>query len=263
MTGDSEGRRTFNSAAALYHAARPGYPEALFDDIVALSGIPAGGRILEIGPGTGKATVPMAHRGYRIDAIELGPDLAVEARHNLRDFPEVGIDIGSFEDAEIKPETYDLVLSATAFHWIAQPAGYEKVAHALKPGGAFALFRHHHVKNNPDDGFFDRVQKFYGREQPGADPDYRLPPEDEVSDETETILATDHFKSVVTRRFGWDETYDSTTYINLLNTYSDHIAMDSAGRERLYSAIIGLIEGPYGGQITKRYLAILHIAHRK
>jgi ubiquinone/menaquinone biosynthesis C-methylase UbiE len=48
-------RAIFDEAALLYDEVRPGYPEELFDDIVALSGIPSGGRILEIGCGTGQA----------------------------------------------------------------------------------------------------------------------------------------------------------------------------------------------------------------
>ena len=58
-------RTTFDEAALLYDDVRPGYPEALFHDVVSLSGIPSGGRILEIGCGTGQATVPFARRGYR------------------------------------------------------------------------------------------------------------------------------------------------------------------------------------------------------
>ncbi|WP_392475982.1 hypothetical protein [Nostoc sp. C110] len=68
----SQLRSTFNQVALLYDQVRPGYPEALFDDVVSLSRINPGGRILEIGCGTGQATVPFARRGYRILCIELG-----------------------------------------------------------------------------------------------------------------------------------------------------------------------------------------------
>ena len=61
-------RLTFNEDALLYDRVRPGYPTAMLDDIVALSGIPTGGRILEIGPGTGQVTLPWAQRGYRVVA---------------------------------------------------------------------------------------------------------------------------------------------------------------------------------------------------
>src|ERR687893_552443 len=84
-------RTTFDGAALLYDEVRPGYPEELFDDVVSLSGIPSGGRILEVGCGTGQATLPLARRGYNILCVELGENLAAVARRNLAAYPRVGI----------------------------------------------------------------------------------------------------------------------------------------------------------------------------
>ncbi len=58
-------RTTFDRVALLYERARPGYPEKLFDDVVSLSGIPPNGWILEIGCGTGQATVPVSIDGMQ------------------------------------------------------------------------------------------------------------------------------------------------------------------------------------------------------
>jgi tRNA1(Val) A37 N6-methylase TrmN6 len=91
-------KRSFDAAARLYDKFRPGYPEPLFDDLVQLSGIPAGGRILEIGPGTGQATLPLAGRGFSILGLELGASMARLCRKNLRGFPNVEILTTSFED---------------------------------------------------------------------------------------------------------------------------------------------------------------------
>src|ERR687889_1666147 len=90
-------RTTFDEAASLYDEVRPGYPEELFDDVVSLSGIPPAGRILEIGCGTGQATVPFARRGYRILCIELGENLATVTRRNLRMYPQARVRTGDFE----------------------------------------------------------------------------------------------------------------------------------------------------------------------
>jgi SAM-dependent methyltransferase len=57
-------RETFDEDAERYERARPGYPAELLDDLAALTGLRAGDRVLEIGPGTGQATVPLARRGY-------------------------------------------------------------------------------------------------------------------------------------------------------------------------------------------------------
>src|SRR5918997_2611748 len=92
-------RTTFDEAASLYDEVRPGYPEDLFDDVVLLSGIPAGGRILEIGCGTGQATVPFARRGYRILCIELGENMAAVALRNLEKYPNAEVRTGAFEES--------------------------------------------------------------------------------------------------------------------------------------------------------------------
>ncbi|WP_425552474.1 class I SAM-dependent methyltransferase, partial [Dactylosporangium maewongense] len=46
----------------------------MFDDLAA-AGVAPGARVLEIGCGTGQATVPLAERGYRIVAVEYRPGL--------------------------------------------------------------------------------------------------------------------------------------------------------------------------------------------
>src|SRR5215467_8119389 len=68
MTTDAERvrlRQTFNQAAASYQRARPDYPAALFDDLIEAAGLTPGDRLLEVGCATGKATVPLARRGFR------------------------------------------------------------------------------------------------------------------------------------------------------------------------------------------------------
>src|SRR6266581_5589476 len=94
---DREGlRQTFNQAAGSYQRARPDYPGELFDDLVTVAGLAPGDRLLEIGCATGKATFPLARRGFQVTCIELGADLAALARRNL-DGPGVEVIEGRFE----------------------------------------------------------------------------------------------------------------------------------------------------------------------
>ena len=137
-------RATFDQDAGLYDRARPGYPPALFDDLAELTGVGAGSRVLEIGPGTGQATLPLAERGCQIMAVELGPDLAAVARRKLARFPGVEIVTAAFEDWPLPAVPFDLVLAATAFHWIDPAARVVKAADALRPGGWLATITTHH-----------------------------------------------------------------------------------------------------------------------
>lgn len=259
-------RTTFDQAASLYRDVRPGYPEALFDDLVAHSGIPPGGRILEVGCGTGQATVPLARRGFSILAIELGEQLAAVAREEVAPYPGVEVLVGTFEDWPLQPEAFDLVTAGTSFHWIDQELRYAKAAAALRPGGAVAPFWNLHVHTDRDQGFFEAVQAVYEREVPWLVPqDYRglLRPEDVPLDEVARIAASGRFGPVTVRRYPWEAEYDTATYLRLLQTYSGHRTLEPAARARLLDAIAELMESRYGGRIVKGYLTTLYVARRR
>jgi tRNA1(Val) A37 N6-methylase TrmN6 len=108
-------RRTFGEDAELYDQYRPGYPLPLFDDLAILAGIGSRSRVLEIGCGTGQATLPMARLGCTITAVELDADMARMAQRNLAGASRVEIVVSAFEDWELPTQAFDLVMSATAF----------------------------------------------------------------------------------------------------------------------------------------------------
>jgi len=69
----------FDNAAEDYQRTRPVCPAELLDDLIDRTGLQAGNRVIEIGCGTGQATVPLAQRGLAITAVELGAELAAVA----------------------------------------------------------------------------------------------------------------------------------------------------------------------------------------
>ena len=259
-------RTTFDEAASLYDEVRPGYPEGLFDDVVSLSGIPAGGRILEIGCGTGQATVPFARRGYQILCIELGDNMAAIARRNLKGYPQAEVRTGAFEESSLQEGPFDLAISATAFHWLDPAVAYPKAAAALRDGGSLALFWNVHVHSDASEGFFEAAQRIYEREAPEivGPEDYKgLPRPHEVHDRTEEIQNTDLIGSIITRHYRWDETYDSWGYLRVLSTYSGHRRLNDDTRERLFRGLAALIDNRFDGHIVKGYLTTLYVAHRR
>lgn len=78
MSHDPQLRTTFDRAASLYQKARPDYPDELYADLLTMTGVKPPARLLEVGCGPGKATLPLARMGFRITAIELGEALAEE-----------------------------------------------------------------------------------------------------------------------------------------------------------------------------------------
>src|ERR1700712_1812259 len=70
MAFRDEQRLAFGSVAELYDRARPSYPPGAIDDVVAHAGLQTGDTVLEVGAGTGKATVLLAQRGLGVLALE-------------------------------------------------------------------------------------------------------------------------------------------------------------------------------------------------
>lgn len=253
-------RSTFDQAAELYDRARPGYPSALFDDLAELAGIGPGSRVLEIGPGTAQATVPLAERGYRIVAVELGAQLAAVARRKLARFPAVEVVTAAFEDWPLPPEPFDMVLAATAFHWVDPAVRVAKAADALRPGGSLATVTTHHVAGG-DESFFAEAQACYERWDPGTPPGGALlPAAADIGADSDELDRSHRFGPASFRRYEWELSYPTAGYLEVLLTYSGHRDLDPPARAGLLDCIARLIDTGYGGRITKRYLSELRVA---
>jgi SAM-dependent methyltransferase len=249
-------RQTFETVAELYDRVRPTYPDELFDDL-ALS-IRSGGRVLEIGPGTGQATLPLAERGFDIVAVELGTELAAFAREKLEGFPKVEIVNGDFERWS-SDRRFDAVVAFTAFHWIDPAMRYTKPAALLRPGGVLAVTEVMHVRVPDDDPFWVDVQHDYDAVVPS--PDNRPPPRvEDVGDLRSEIEASDLFADVDVRRYVWQVTYSPDEYIDVLRTYSPNIARDPAISNELFRRIRARIQARDHPRVAKSYLATMNIA---
>jgi SAM-dependent methyltransferase len=254
-------RATFTEAAELYRQARPGYPAAVFDDLAAFAQLAPGSRVLEIGPGTGQATLPLAERGYRVVAVELGEELAAVARRELADFPAVEVVVAAFEDWLLPDEPFDAVVSATAFHWIDPQVRIAKTAAALRPGGVLATIATHHIKGGSE-AFFAEAQTCYEHWDPATPPGLRLEPADSIPVDAADLEDSAEFDRPVYHRYEWDQAYTANTYQDLLLTYSGHRALEQIRRDGLLSCITTLIETAHAGTITKRYMTELRLARR-
>ena len=284
-------RTTFSEAAELYDRMRPGYPRAVFEELAEFGRLGPGSRVLEIGCGTGQATLPLAQRGYRVTAVELGAELAAIARRKLASFPGVEVVVSAFEDwpapwsesergpapwseaergstpwseAERGPlphDEFDAVVSATAFHWLDPAVRVARSAAVLRPSGTLAIIGTEHIAGG-DTAFFAEAQACYERWDPSTPPGLRLQNASEIPRDSAELDQSGLFERVVFHRYEWTETYSASAYRDLLLTYSGHRALESAQREHLLDCITGLIESRYGGSITKRYMTELRLARR-
>ena len=242
-------RTIFDQVVLDYDEVRPGYPTELIEDVISISAIPEGGRILELGCGTGKATIPFAKRGYSMICLDVGTSLVALAAKKCREYPKVHIQNVSFEDWKLEENAFDLMMSATAFHWIPSEIGYPKAANILKETGYIAIFSHLHP--TPYKGFFQAVQRVYKEVVPGWEKDgTESSTEEEIRATEAYINGTGLFEQVFVKKYPWTKDYNTAEYLKLLNTYSGHRNLEEGKRLRLFKGIGELIENEYGGVIN-------------
>jgi SAM-dependent methyltransferase len=258
MASDRNSNRVFDDVAQIYEEVRPGYPAQLFEDVVSLSGIPQGGRILEVGCGPGKATIPFAKRGYAMLCLELGPKLAALAAENCRTYPRVMIQSIAFEDWPVERASFDLFISAQAFHWIPPKIGYAKAAEALKDAGSIALFwSQHPVWDTPVRRALNRV---YRDKAPQiADAAQKNSPEILTKRTVNDIDSSGFYQLVQVKHYPWSAQYTADQYIKLISTYSDHRSLPADTRHDLFVAVDKVIER-FGGTVEVPYVTVLYLA---
>lgn len=132
-------RRTlFDGVAQLYDTSRRGYPSKIVEFVATTAGLRPGSAALEIGCGTGQLTESLARLSLDLTAIDIGPSMIEAARRRLAN-SGVCFNVSFFEDFTAPENSFDLIISGTAFHWIDPEVKFRKSANLLRPGGWLAL----------------------------------------------------------------------------------------------------------------------------
>jgi SAM-dependent methyltransferase len=256
---DDRRRLSFGSVAALYDRSRPSYPEALVDDALEFAGAGESDRAVEVGAGTGKATVLFAARGLDIVAIEPSAEMADVARRNCAGYENVTIEQTEFERWRPPGHEFRLVFSGQAWHWISPEVGYVAARAALVDGGALAVFW-----NRPDWSACDLREELgeaYRRNGRAGDLDDPMNPHQgpEDDDWSAQMARTSGFDAAEVRGYRWHWDYTTTEYLDLLGTHSACLVLDPPAREQLLTDIAAAIDGR-GGSFRMNFVTRLCLA---
>lgn len=256
---------TFDTVASEYEKMRPGYVADLYHAIFDYIPIDKNSKVLEIGSGGGQATVPMLMTGCKLTAVECGERFSKLLKEKFKDYPTFSIITDKFENTELEDNTFDLVFSASAFHWIEEKLGYEKVYNVLKSGGAFARFANHPYrdKGNPElsaeiDELYDEYYNKFHNKKRVALAEYS----EEQAKDRALIAEKYGFADIQYALFHRERVFSAKEYTQLLGTYSDHIAIEETIRSHFFSQIEGAIN-KHGGTITIYDTIDLQLARKR
>lgn len=257
-----EQRLVFGEVAELYDRHRPGYPDAVVDDLVSLAGLEAGSPVLEVGAGTGKATAMFAARGMRVLAVEPSAEMAAVARRTCAAYDGVRIEQSDFERWDPAGREFPLLFAAQAWHWVEPGVGFAKAASVLRPGGVLAAFWNRPMWERA--ALREVLIEAYRQAAPEildeTDPMHPAnPPSGDESEWRSGVAAADGLRAAEVRTYEWAETYTGRDYAALLQTHSTVRVMEDERRQALVDAVAQAIAG-HGNRLELPFVTRLYLA---
>lgn len=248
------GRTIFGSDVAGYHSARPGYPDALYRLIAAR--LPAFDTIGEIGPGTGLATEKLAtFTPRRFVAFEPDPVLAAHLRTRFATLDVVDEDFCTADVAG----GFDLIASASSFHWLDPEIALPKARALLRPGGCLAIWWNVYRQTGIGDPFAEAVMPLLaGIDLPpseAADRHYSL--DHELHRSRFAAAGFEHVEHHVFRR---ERTLSPDQARALYASFSLVRLLPLAQREALLDAISTLVVDRFDGAAPSVLLSPIYLA---
>ncbi|SDR68625.1 Methyltransferase domain-containing protein [Actinopolymorpha singaporensis] len=254
-------RAGFDRSAPDYERTRPVCPPRLFDDLVDVAGLGPGDRVVEIGCGTGQATVPLAERGLAVTGVELGPELAALARVRLAGFPAADVVTSSFEDWRPPPTDppLDAVVAVNSLHWVDPALRYAKPHQLLRPGACMAVAACVRAQPADAEAFWTQVQEDYravGYEGgPPPAPEHVAP----LHFAPETEL---YFEEVASLRYPFEVRYTAGDYVANLATQSGTHALGEARGADFLARVERRLDSLGRPPLTVSFVALLTVGRR-
>jgi SAM-dependent methyltransferase len=258
--------RVFNEVPELYDRVRPGYPDELFADLAAITRTDDRSSVLEVGCGTGQATRSLAELACSVTAVEPGADMAALARQRLATFGNVTVEMSTFEDWDDRGARFDVLVAASAWHWVDPTIGWQRAHDVLRPAGWMALLGNVVVRRAGEPEVYAETADLHERFSPG-NPDWGHPPlEDEVrtTDEGWGLVGVPGglFGPPIVRWYPAVQWFDGDGFADLLRSTSPYRSLDRDVREPLLDAIAERIRTRMGDRVSRRYLSVLRVGQR-
>ena len=263
-----KGKSIFNASfdvfANNYHSVRPGYPDILFQDINGQCGINSSARVLEIGAGSGIATVGLAKLGCHVVAIEPGAHLAEIAREQTREYKNAEVFEGTFEDFQTT-DKFDVIMAFTAFHWLSEGDKFKQVLGLLNESGSLVLVWNSFFQS--DSPVTTEINKVYRELLPSVYPEESVVAEvnegvlAKLNRREQEVISNPLFSPIFLRKYLTTYNYDSQSYPKLLNTYPKIVEVEEETRLSFLQRIYEIVARH--GKISVPVLTTLTICQRK
>jgi len=266
----SRRRGVFGRDPAAYERARLAYPPRVFATLRRRCALRPGCRVLEIGPGTGKATRELLRAGAGpVTLVERDVRLARYLRDRLGEgASRVELKVAAFESVRLPPASFDLVVAASSFHWMPRRRALRKVARLLRPGGWWAAWGNQHNDPSRPTRFRRALDPLYdelgGRHRSiGHTTATRRWDREERRRMFADLRAVGTFDRIACVDLRWSVVLSTRQVVALWGSFSDVVTLPPDARRRFLAAIRRLVDDRFGGRVRLPIRTPVYLARRR
>jgi SAM-dependent methyltransferase len=243
----------FDSAADEYDAARPTYPELVYDLLEAVAGPLADKIVGDGGTGTGIVARQLLDRGARVIGFDPGPGML---RHAARRHPSPVLVVADAAKAPFRTSALELLCFGQSWHWVEQEAGAQEAARVLKPGGSWAAWWNHPWADG--EPWFERYCTITAERCAGWSRDQR-----DTDWCAEAIRGNNDFLVPERHDIEWERRVSVDDWLTDLRSHSHVIALRPPVRDRLIADIGAVLRDRFANTMTVLYQTRVWLARRR
>jgi SAM-dependent methyltransferase len=249
-------RDSFEESAEDYLRSRSEYPNEMIEDIIETAQLSPTSRVLDIGCGSGQATMEFVSRGYQVVAIDPAMSALNYLAERCTDRANVKFVHSTFEDFQTDC-VFDLVISAQAFHWLDPNLASGRMKQLLQSSGHVMLFWHMQdvIPTSPQAILYQLGLKHFDSFPLMNPPEYSL----EFLDSMVQILCKDDkIGDVQVSEYPWVQAYDKSMFVSLFHSWSKYVMLPDLTKERIDNELDQYLDSLTGDPVIRYRTCLIH-----
>jgi SAM-dependent methyltransferase len=249
-------RDSFEESAEDYLRSRSEYPNEMIDDIIETAQLSPTSRVLDIGCGSGQATMEFVSRGYQVVAIDLAMSALNYLAERCTDSANVKFVHSTLEDFQTDC-VFDLIISAQAFHWLDPNLASVRIKELLQSSGHVMLFWHMQdvIPTSPQAILYQLGSMHFGSFPLMNPPEYSR----EFLDSMALILCKDDkIGDLQVSEYPWVQIYDKSMFVSLFHSWSKYVMLPDSTKVRVDAEFEDYLDSLNGDPAIRYRTCLIH-----
>ncbi len=251
----------YSEVAQAYERTRPRYPAKILEHLQEIAQLHSSKVMLEIGTGSGIASVEFAKMGMQMICLEPSLPACRLAQQKCAAYPNVQFINTTFEEWELTNQKFDVVVATTSFHWLTPGIRTQKTAAALKEDGLLIL-----LWNTPpqtSNEVYQALTDIYQTYAPELDKYETLANyQENLGKMGQEVIDSGYFKDLTEEYLISKVNYSIDDYLALLSTLSPYIRLQREQRDSLFAELRQILQLNFDNPLELTYLSLMQMAHK-